>query len=399
MRVLQVVMTIQGEHGGIPVICTRLGAAQAQAGARVGLVSYPAPQGSASVTDNLRQVPGGAEVAIHDLPPLTRRELYFPRAARGVVRALLPGYDFVHIHAVWEPFLWMVGAEARRAGVPYCVVLHGLLDHWTLAQSSLKKRLALALRARAFLNHAAFLHVGNAHEREAIAKLGLTAPREIIPNGVFLEEFENPPPRGAFAAGRPGLRGRPYILFLSRIHYKKGLDYLADAFAIVARERPDVQLVVAGSDGGYQGEFERMIDAHGLRERTHLVGALYGVDKLAAFNDAACFCLPSRQEGFSIAITESLACGTPAVVSEDCHYPEVGEVGAGAVTRLDAQAVAQGLLRVLAGDRDAMGQAGRRLVRERFNWPAVARTTFDAYARAYARLGRPLPGAAPESAA
>jgi glycosyltransferase involved in cell wall biosynthesis len=399
MRVLQVVMTIQGEHGGIPVICTRLAAAQAQAGMRVGLVSYPVPRGSASVTDNLRQVPGGADVSIHGLPRLTRRELYFPSAARAVVRAIVPEYDFVHIHAVWEPFLWMVGAEARRAGVPYCVVLHGLLDHWTLAQSSLKKRLALALRARAFLNHAAFLHVGNAHERDAIAGLGLTAPREIIPNGVFLEEFESPPPRGAFAAAHPSLSGRPYILFLSRIHFKKGLDFLADAFAIVARERPDVQLVVAGSDGGYQGEFERMIAAHGLTGRTHLVGALYGADKLAAFNDAACFCLPSRQEGFSIAITESLACGTPAVVSEDCHYPEVSEVRAGEVTKLDAASVAQGLLRVLAGDRAAMGEAGRRLVRERFNWPAVARTTLGAYERTYARLGRSVPGKGPVAAA
>ncbi len=153
-------------------------------------------------------------------------------------------------------------------------------------------------------------------------------------------------------------------------------------------------MVVAGSDDGYKGEFERMIAGHGLGERTHLVGPVYGDDKLAAFNDAACFCLPSRQEGFSIAVTESLACGTPAVVSEDCHYPEVGEVGAGAVTKLDAKAVAEGLRRVLAGDRGAMGEAGRRLVRERFNWPAVAKTTLEAYGRAYARLGRAMPAGA-----
>lgn len=386
-RVLQVVITVLGEHGGIPVICTRLAAAQAAAGAKVGLLAYPVPAGSKSVIENLGDVPGGKDVTIHQLPPLSKSELYWPRGAQPIVRELMQQYDFVHIHALWEPFQRMVGREAVRAGVPYCVVLHGLLDHWTLAQSKYKKKAALALWTRRLLNEAAFLHVGNTHEREAISRLRLTAKREIIPNGVFLEEFANLPPKGTFYASRPELKGQPYILFLSRVHLKKGLDYLADAFAIVAKQRPDVRLVVAGGDEGYQATFERMIAAHGLTDRTHMVGALYGQQKLAAFNDAACFCLPSRQEGFSIAITESLGCGTPAVVSRDCHYPEVEEVGAGCVTTLDAQSTAEGLLKVLAGDREAMGARGRELVRSRFNWPAVAETTFEAYRRAGVRTG------------
>ena len=232
------------------------------------------------------------------------------------------------------------------------------------------------------MNEAAFLHVGNIDEQKAIEGLGLTAPREMIPNGVFLEEFATMPPKGVFYAKHPELQGQPFILFLSRIHFKKGLDYLADAFAAVARQRPDVRLVVAGGDGGYQATFEKMIAGHGLTDRTHLVGPLYGEQKLAAFNDAACFCLPSRQEGFSIAITESLACGTPAVVSRDCHYPEVEQVGAGAVTALDAASTATGLLKVLAGNRADMGSRGRELVRARFNWPAVAQATFAVYGRA-----------------
>jgi glycosyltransferase involved in cell wall biosynthesis len=269
-----------------------------------------------------------------------------------------------------------------------------MLDTWTLAQSALKKRVALALAVKGLLDRAAFLHVGNVHEREVIKPLKIAAPSEIIPNGAFLEEFASLPARGTFRSAHPELGGDPYVLFLSRLHYKKGLDYLADAFALVAGQRGDVRLVVAGSDDGYQVEFERRIAAHGVSGRTHVVGPLYGDAKLAAFNEAACFCLPSRQEGFSIAITESLACGTPAVVSEDCHYPEVEEVGAGVVTKLEGGAVASGLLRVLAGDRGAMGEAGRRLVRERFNWPAVAGISLAAYSRALSRMGRRASGGA-----
>ncbi len=398
MRIVHVIASMQATHGGPPVIAACIAAAQAALGHEVGLFSYD-PGSSDAVVRRMRTFPGGGQVRSHFIGASDGVELQLGWRAGRAFREIAGSYDFAHIHGVWEGIQRTCARRARAAGTPYCVVPHGMLDTWCLAQGATKKKLALGLAVRPLLNSAAFLHVGNTHERDVIASLGLTAPREIIPNGVFLEEFATPPAPGTFFAKHPELKGQPYILFLSRLHYKKGLDYLADAFAIVARQRADVRLVVAGADDGYQGEFEAMVAAHGLGARVHLVGPLYGDDKLAAFNDAACFCLPSRQEGFSIAVTESLACGTPAVVSEDCHYPEVAQVGAGEVTRLDAGAVAQGLLRVLGGDREAMGEAGRRLVRERFNWPAVARTTLDAYARAYARMGRSVPGKGPVAAA
>ena len=176
----------------------------------------------------------------------------------------------------------------------------------------------------------------------------LRRPGFVIPNGVNLEEFEPPPDPAIFRRQLPALGDRPYILFLSRLHYKKGLDFLADAFRIVAATRADVQLVVAGPDDGAQTEFERRIAGAGLSDRVHVPGPIYGPEKLSAVAGAACFVLPSRQEGFSVAILEALACGTPAVVSEECHFPEVAEVEAGEVVPLDAVAVAAALNRVLA---------------------------------------------------
>lgn len=390
MRALHVISDINATSGGPPVIASRLAAAQARLGHATGLFSYTPKAGGGSVLEGLRSTPGGEHVALHLVdPPADRLEFMLPRRGKALLRSIIGQYDFVHIHAIWEPVLATAASVARAAGVPYTVCLHGMLDPWCMSQGTLKKKVALALSVRRMLEGAAFLHLGNRDERELIKPLGLKVGNELIPNGVFIEEFANPPAPGAFRAKRPELGADPYILFLSRLHLKKGLDYLAEAFALVRAKRPDVRLVVAGADDGYKAEFQAAIARLNVADRVHLVGPLYGQDKLAAFVDAACFCLPSRQEGFSIAITESLAMGTPAVVTTGCHYPEVAEVGAGEVVDLDGRAVGEALLRVLAHpDRAAMGRKGQELIRTRFNWPAVAQLTVGLYQRACDAVGR-----------
>jgi glycosyltransferase involved in cell wall biosynthesis len=212
--------------------------------------------------------------------------------------------------------------------------------------------------------------------------LGLRAPGVVIPNGVNLAEFDPPPDAALFRRRLPALSGRPYILFLGRLHYKKGLDHLAEAFRIVAGQLPDVHLVVAGPDDGARDDLEARVAAAGLVNRVHIPGPIYGPAKLSCVAGAACFCLPSRQEGFSVAILEALACGTPVVVSTECHFPEVAEVGAGEIVPLDTDALAAALNRVLADParRARMGKAGRELVAAQFTWPRIAERCIDTYA-------------------
>jgi glycosyltransferase involved in cell wall biosynthesis len=383
MRILHVIISLDPAIGGPPAVVPRLAAAQAALGYEVHLATYRFTQHGCAAHESLRNIPFFEKVGKHELDPPNRLERLTARRARRGLSDLAAGIDILHLHGVWDPIVRVAADVARSASLPYAVTPHGMLDPWSLRQSAAKKRIALLLGYRKMLTGACFLHALNADEKRLIEPLELACPIEVIPNGVFCEEIEPLPVQGKFYAACASLQGAPYVLFLSRLHYKKGLDYLAEAFALLARENPRVHLVVAGPDGGERGAFERRVQALGIDDRVHLVGPLYGPDKGAALADAACFCLPSRQEGFSMAVTEALACGVPPVISEACHFPEVAEVGAGEVVPLEASAIAAALERVLSDPqrRERMAAAGRKLVASRYTWPRVAEQTLEAYRR------------------
>jgi glycosyltransferase involved in cell wall biosynthesis len=304
-----------------------------------------------------------------------------PAAVRRGIEHAIGSAGIVHLHGVWESIVRLTAKAARKLNIPYVVAPHGMLDPWSLAQKALKKKIALALGYRTMLNRAAFLHVLNADEQSLLARLGLAARMEVIPNGIFLSEIDQV---SSSALPETPAADKPFVLFLSRLHYKKGLDYLGDAFSRLHEKCPDWRLVVAGPDGGEREAFEQRVGRLHLNGSVRVVGPVYGAKKFEMLKSAACFCLPSRQEGFSIAILEAMACRVPVVVSENCHFPEVAEAGAGRVVPLDADAVAAALLDVATADADRrrqMGEAGRRLVEERFTWEKVAARSVQAYER------------------
>jgi glycosyltransferase involved in cell wall biosynthesis len=386
MRIVHVVRTLDPAAGGLPIVPVRVAAAQVALGHSAAVLAQRDAANGEAVPQLFCDVPGTDRVGRLGVTPAGATTMFGRGRVWDELREHLGGADVVHVHGVWDPVLWAAAHTARRLGRPYLVAAHGMLDPWSLAQKRWKKRLALALGWRRLLNRAADLHLLNEDESRLVAGLGLTAPVEIIPIGVPLEEIDQGRP-GAFAARHPQLAGGTYVLFISRLHYKKGLDYLADAFRLVADLHPDARLVVIGPDGGARAEFEQRVKAAGLSERVHVLGPVSTREKWDALAGAACFCLPSRQEGFSMAILEALAARVPAVISDACHFPEVAERGAGEVVPLDAAAVAAALDRTLSDPdrRRAMGAAGRQLVEERYTWARVAEISIAAYERALAR--------------
>jgi len=381
MNILHVVVSLDPAQGGLPAVALRLAAAQAAAGHEVTLTCHDAPAQKDAIDRSLKGIPGIDRVHLSPVPAALTLKTIVPRATSGLLGLHVQHAEVVHLHGVWDPINHHVSVLARKFNRPYVLTPHGMLDPWCLRQRWLKKRLAMWLAYRAMLDGAACLHALNRDEADLMRPLRIRPRVEVLPNGVFLEELEPLPEPGSFRQRHPELGSDPYVLFLSRLHFKKGLDFLASSFALLLKRIPSARLVVAGPDGGEQANFEREVERLGISRRVHVIGPIWGREKFAAMIDADVFCLPSRQEGFSMAVTEALACGLPAVISRECHFPEVEEVGAGVVTPLSAEAVAEGLTHVLADRerRHAMGVAGRGLVRSRFTWPVIADRLLQIY--------------------
>jgi len=301
------------------------------------------------------------------------------RFLRGTVSA----QDVVHLHGVWDLSLLLAGAASRRCGAAYVVTPHGMLDPWCLRQSRWKKRLVLAVAVRRFLDRAAFIQALTGDESRLMGPLGLKSRVCVVPNGVELPEVsDGPGSTEPVEVGGQKVVG-PYFLFLARLHHKKGVDVLLEAYRrVVSRGGAVWPLVVAGPDDGGATQLRREVEAWDLPGRVVVPGPVYGDQKDVLLERAGALVLPSRQEGFSLTILEAMAAAKPVIISDQCHFPEVAACGAGLEVAVDGAAVGKAMAAVQSWSvdkRGAAGAAGRALVERSFTWPRVADRLLSEY--------------------
>jgi glycosyltransferase involved in cell wall biosynthesis len=304
------------------------------------------------------------------------------RGPVGDIEAWVRSADVVHLHGLWQSHTRRGAREARRRMIPYLIAAHGMAEPWALRHKALKKRVYSALVEGRNLRRASCLH---ALSRPEIGHLRALAPRTpvcLVPNGVDLAAFEGLPARSELEAQHPELRGKFVLLFLGRLHVKKGLDLLAEALRQVAPDHPGLHLLLAGNEDGAGAPFLRRIEACGLRDRVTRLGHVSGLAARRAWAAADAFVLPSYSEGFSMAILEALACRVPALVTTACHFAELGTVGAGVVVEPNEPGVTRGLRELLersADERAEMARRGRQLVEGRYTWDRQAGRLAEVY--------------------
>ncbi len=305
--------------------------------------------------------------------------------------AATPGVDVVHVHSLYLFHDWAAPRLARKAGVPYMVRPHGTLDPFLWKRHRARKRVLEFLFQDRVLRQANAIHYTAAEEMALAAPYVHGAPGVIVPNGLDLGEYAVLPPQGQFRARHPEIGDRRIVLFLGRLNFKKGLDLLVPGFAQACTRHADLHLVIAGPDDGMLAETRGFVAAAGIADRVTFTGMLTGADKLAALADAYCFALPSYSENFGIAIVEAMACGLPVALSDKVNiWSDVAAANAGLVGPPTVDEVARQIT-ALAADpaaARAMGEAGRRLARERYSWDSIARQLESVY-RSLAAHGRP----------
>lgn len=355
-------------------------------GPRFGGPSYYVPRLCAALTDagcdtSIVTVEGSEPVAapgisafaqdFRDVPILS--ELRQSSGLRKAIDKLTGKADLVHVHGLWLMPNVYAGRAAASARKPLVVTPHGSLAPAALRKSAMRKRLFWHLLQGPAYRHAAAWHANSAAEQADIAGFGVKAPVRTIPIGVDLP--------AALARHDPA-KPRRTLLFLSRVHPHKNVRLLIGVWARLAQRHRDWDLVIAGS--GEARHVEEIVSFAGQipNARISFTGPVGPELKSELLRDADLFVLPSRSEGFGIAVSEALAAGVPAVVTRGVPWHRLEPMGCGWWIEESAAALEAALSQAMtlsASERQAMGLNGRTWMKREFGWPAIAERMLDLY--------------------
>ena len=285
--------------------------------------------------------------------------------------------DILHVHCLWDPVSHIACVVARTKGIPYVIAPRGMLDAWSLNQKKWKKKVAMFLYQRADLEKAVALHATAQSEAEQFRLLGFSQRVIVSPNGITL------PKHTLSHAGRED--GRKVILFLSRIHPKKGLLMLVEAVSRLKQmsrwEAWHVEYAGSDDDSHLRAVQDR-IASLGLQNDFSYLGNLDDVRKWDAYSRANLFVLPTHSENFGIVVPEALYAGVPVITTTGTPWKELETERCGKWIEIGVEPLVVALAEMMSlsdEHRQEMGRRGRRLVERQYTWGGAAETMRGAY--------------------
>lgn len=378
MRILQVIPSLAPETGGPAKAVLELSHALIEAGQEVEIFTT---QEASKNRSALKSLDGEKDIRIH----FFEREwpdwyFYSPSLKKGLEESL-HRYHIVHIHGVWAYPTYIASRLCFQKKIPYLICPWGMLDKYCLSHHALRKKIYSLLVEKNNLNHAEAIHFSTELEKIRSKDFGLKFKTFVLPPGLNPQHYLNFAVPGQSREKR-FLAKKKTIIFLGRLHFIKGLDLLMTAFAQVHSTEPDAQLVIVGPDEGMEDKLKYLAREKGIEKCTTFMGFKEREDKLSLLYDSDIFCLPSYRESFGLAALEAMAVGLPVVVSDQVGLQqEIERAQAGIVTACESKPLAQALLRLLNDEdlRRLMGENGRRLVLENYQWCNIAKQTVKIY--------------------
>ena len=364
LKILQLVHTLDPSVGGVATSVLALSRGLARRGHKIDIVVLDDP--SATWIANV-------DLTVHALGSGLTSYRY-SRALLPWLREYGGDYDRVIVNGIWQYLSFAAWRRYAGSSIPYYVFPHGMLDPWfkeTFPLKHLKKWLYWPWAEYRVLRDAAGVIFTSEEERlQARKSFRLYRAREkVSPLGVEASPIL-PDAKSEFLSRYSQLQNTRNLLFLGRLHPKKGCDILLDAFARLS-SRESTSLILAGPDQiGWEKDLRRQVESLNLTDRVVFTGMLQGAMKQGAFASADAFVLPSHQENFGISVVEALAAGIPVLISNRVNiWREIDADRAGYIESDDLTGTTRLLQRWIdtpPAERETIRQNARHCFAQRF---------------------------------
>ena len=275
--------------------------------------------------------------------------------------------DIVHVHGCWDPQCAWVQKWSQAKGYKVILTPHGMLEPWIMKRNYwIKKVPALILYQKKAICKADYIHATAKSEKENLLLLGYNDKIKVIPNAVNVDSITM----------KNSWKQTKTILFLSRIHEKKGINFLIETASILQKELDGYKIVIAGEgDAVYIDTLKQMASQAGVQDIISFAGGVYGEEKWNLFRKADVFVLPTFSENFGIAIAEALASGTPVITTKGTPWTDLVKYVCGWHTEIGTLPTVNALKEFLQLDEmtlESMGRNGRRLIEEKYSTQSMA---------------------------
>lgn len=291
--------------------------------------------------------------------------------------------DIVHIHGLWMMANISPGKIAKSKKAKLILTPRGMLADWSLKQSSIKKKIVGALGQNSVIHGADCIHATAESEYEDIRSFGYKGPVAIIPNGVNIPKLNN--------KNKENKRIRK-VVFLSRIHIKKGVEILIEAWSKISDKFPDVELIICGpGDKPYLNKIIEKISEN-KKHRIKYIEPVYGSDKDDFLQDASIFVLPTFNENFGVVVAEALSNSVPVIVSTGAPWKEVISEKCGWWVDNTSEAMSIAIANALSlsdESLETMGASGREWVEKDFSWFSIGKKMQYTYDWLHGKIEKP----------
>lgn len=283
-------------------------------------------------------------------------------------------YDIIQVQSIWDYCYHKLIKVAVEFKIPYVITPRGMLEPWCIRQKMIKKKLALAIYQYKDLNNAACIYTTSEMESMHVRDMRIKVPCSIIPNGLEIDGY---PCRNS----RTQVKKR--VLFLSRIHEKKGIEILIDVWKNIYLDFPEWCVEIVGNgDSKYIDSLKAKISSLGLGQAISILPPVFGEDKVSLYQESALFVLPSYSENFGMVIAEAMSCGVPVITTTNCPWTVLNDSNTGWCIDLNIDNLEKAIRHALSMETSElfdMGQRASKLIYENFNYRSVALKTKELY--------------------